>query len=230
MVIFAKLRELRRSPKKYIITIVLAVVVIVLGFYSYNVGGTRSKLDYNESLSEIAVTVNGVDITLRDMAFYVVYEEQEVERQALVYNPEKTLKYWNLHIDGEFVRIAARNAAIQMAIHDELFCQMAQKEGVELSEEELMYADNTLTDFWSDMQDFDQQNKIKLDKEVYGDIIKKAALAQKYQEIYAALQGERMDEYNFDGDLYKKLLEENTYSINKKVWNRIDVGNVSLRH
>lgn len=220
----------RKKTRKYILTVILGAIVIVLGWYSFNIGGTRNKLNYKDSLNEIAVTVNGEDITLEDMVFYVVYEEHEVELQAQVYNPENTNKYWNVHTDGEFIRVAARNAAMQMAIHDEIFYQMAQHEGIELTDEEIKYTMNTLDDFWSDLSEFDQRINLTIEKSVYEKALLKVALAQKYQEIYSQLQGESMAEFDFCGDKYKKLLEENSYDINTSIWKRVDVGNVSLRH
>lgn len=227
---FRALNDLRHSPKRFIITLVLAVLVIILGLYSYSVGGTRQKLKYNESLDSVAVVVDGEQLTLTDTAFYVAYEEQQVEQQALVYNPEKTNKYWNLHIDGEFVKIAARNAAIQMAIHDEIFYRMALDEGIELTDEEIQYARNSLEDFLYDMEDLNQQDKINVDRDVYEATIMKVALAVKEQEIYAASKGEKTEHYDFSEDAYRELLKKHDYEINKGVWNRVDFGNVTLDH
>ena len=97
MAVRDKIRAFRHSPKKYILTIVLAIIVIIRGIYAYNANGNRNKIDYANSLDKIAVTVNGQKLTLEDLAFYVVYEEHEVENEAQVYNPENTNKYWNMH-------------------------------------------------------------------------------------------------------------------------------------
>ena len=92
MAVRDKIRAFRHSPKKYILTIVLAIIVIILGICAYNANGNRNKIDYANSLDKIAVTVNGQKLTLEDLAFYVVYEEHEVENEAQVYNPENTNK------------------------------------------------------------------------------------------------------------------------------------------
>ena len=177
---------------------------------------------------EISEKVNDTKLTFEDLAFYVVYEEQKVEQDALVYNPSNTNKYWNLHVDGQFIRITARDSAMQMAIHDEIFYQMAVKENTELTEDEINYAKNTQIDFESDMEDFGQTDKLNVKQSVYNDTIMKIALAQKYQEIYAQMNGVSVDAYNFDGDSYKKLLKENSYKINKRLWKNVRFGKVSL--
>ena len=61
--------------------------------------------------------------------------------------------------------------------------------------------------------------------------MEKAALAQKYQELYASMQGEDTASYDFSGDAYEKLLENNyKYKINDEIWDRVDFGDVVLDH
>ena len=120
-----RIRRFRRSPKKYLVTLALSVLVVVLGWYSMQNRSGRDRLVYADSLDLVAAEVNGEELTLRDLAFYVAYEEAEVEERAIAYDPDDTIQFWNLHTDGVFIRNAARNAAIQMAIHDEIFYRMA---------------------------------------------------------------------------------------------------------
>ena len=122
-----KAQDAGRNPKKYILTIILGILVIITGYMSVQKGRKSQPLDYASSLDELAVTVDGESLTLRDMAFYVAYEEMEVEKQAVTYNPEDTNKYWNLHVDGEFIKLASKKYAIQMAVHDQIFYDMAQR-------------------------------------------------------------------------------------------------------
>ncbi len=105
-----------RKIRKHITTIILAVLAVIAGVYAYNYHDMKQNIVYNEHLEDVAVTVNGKELTLRDMAFYVAYEEMNVEKQALVYDSDNPNKYWNIHTNGEFVRVAARKAAMSMAI------------------------------------------------------------------------------------------------------------------
>lgn len=228
MGIIGKIRAFRRSPRKYILTIILGIIVIVLGLYSYNASSLRRGINYQECLDKEAVSVNGRSLTFRDVAFYVIYEESEVEDQAKVYYAENTKKYWNLHIDGEFVRVAARNAAIQMAIHDELFYQMAVADGIELSEDDEEALSLSQADFWSDVRDYDKHIKVGVTEEDIKGAMRKIAIAQKYQEIYAGLKNAEVSDYDFTGDLYKELLEKNDHKVNKELWRHINFGTVSL--
>ena len=93
MKVWEKLKAFRQSRKKYIITLILLVTLVALMIYGKDTGERRMKLVYSQALDEVAVTVNGTDLTLRDVAFYVAFEEEQVEEQACEYNPEDTSEY-----------------------------------------------------------------------------------------------------------------------------------------
>ena len=152
----------------------------------------------------------------------------EVAKQAIEYDEEDPKHYWNTRLNGTYVRVAARNAAIQMAIHDELFYQMAMQEGIELTDEEEKSYRMTEQDFWGDMVDAEKDIRLGVTEQDIAETMHKIALAQKYQEIYAALQNGEKDDYNFSEEAYKQLLEKQKYKINEKVWKRVSFGTITL--
>lgn len=224
------IREVISNPRKYLLTITLGFAVIIVGYYSFQRNENRRELEYRECLDQEAVQVNGNRLTFRDAAVYIAYEEREVESQALVYNDENSNQYWNIHTDGEFVRVAARNAVIQMMIHDEIFYQMAREEHIELTEEEQKLADNSFYDFWSDLVEEEKVSRLGVNRQDVQATMERMAIAQKYQEIYAAIQGEEAGAYDFAEKSYETLLEDNTYKVNEKVWERLQFGNITLVH
>lgn len=229
-VLWDHFREFRHGPRRYIITLILVILLVALGIYSYYHGKLQEPLNYAESLDQVVVEVNGTDLTLRQMAYYVAYEEMEVEKQALVYNADNPQKYWNLHVDGVFVRVAARNAALQMAVHDEIFYQMAMAEGEELSEDEVEALENYEEDFWNDLADYNGAEKLGITREDLHETMVRMAYAQRYQTIYAILQNAEYEDYDFTKEAYEILLEDNTYTVKKKVWSRIQFGSVIAGH
>lgn len=58
--------------------------------------------------------------------------------------------------------------------------------------------------------------------------MEKIALADKYQSIYAEMNQKEYEAYNFNGEAYEALLSEHKYSVNEKVWDRVDFGSVTL--
>ncbi len=217
--------------RKHITTIILLIVVVISGIYAYRYHqGQKQNIIYREHLDDVAAVVNGNELTFCDLAFYVAYEEQQVEKQAVIYDPDKPNKYWNVHTNGEFIRVTARKNAMSMAIHDEIFYEMAAKESITLSDDEKKSLENSQKDFWSDLLDVDGAAKLGVTQEEINAAMEKVAIAQKYQEIYAQLNNADTSDYDFSSGRYKELLEENKYQIKEKMWNRVGMGNVTLDH
>jgi hypothetical protein len=216
--------------KKYLLTLVLFVLLAFLLIRARNSRLGVDSLVYKESLDEVAVVVGDSQLTLRDMAFYVAYEESEVEETAELYDSENPENYWNARVEGGFVRVLARNAAMQMAIHDEIFYRMALAEELELTTEETQQAELVMQDFWSDLQDRDGQEKLGVTREELDTTVRKIALAQKYQDIYAQMNDQSYDDYDYTADAYLTLRDKQEYTIKENVWKRVGIGSVTLEH
>ena len=130
------------------------------------------------------------------------------------------------------VKVETRNTSIIVKTEngqdDELFYQMAMKEGIELTDEEEKSYRMTEQDFWGDMVDAEKDVRLGVTEKDIAETMHKIALAQKYQEIYAALQNGEKDDYNFSENAYKQLLEKQKYKINEKVWKRVSFGTITL--
>lgn len=198
-------------------------------YYSREQGRQRDALVYPDSLALVAAEINGKELTLKDLAFYVAYEEAQVEEQALVYDSDNPGKYWNVRTKNGFIRRSARNTVMQMALHDELFYQMAEDE-IELSEEDEKRLELAEQDFWEDLTERDADSRLGVTREDIYETMRKLTYAQKYQEIYAALHNKETEDYDFTADAYLALLEKQDYKIHKKVWERVSMGSVTLEH
>lgn len=211
------------------VAVFTAIAVILLATANYS-ASSKKPLVYEEHLGDVAATIDGEELTLDDIAFYVVYEEKQIEEQALIYNADSTKDYWNLHIDGVFIAADAKKAAIGMAIHDYIFYKKAVEMGMELDAEEEIYLENRIEDFWMDLFD-EQLERMPTTEDKINSSIYKMALAQKYQEYIALENGRLFHEYDWDGYDYTKLEEaEHKVKINKKVWNKVKLGDITLNH
>ena len=205
----------------------LAIAVLAYGVHSLHL---REPLDYAENLDAVAVTVDGEDITLRDMYFYVLYEEQVVEEAAEIYDDSQTRRFWNVHTNQSFVQEEVKDNIIGMAVHDEVFYQMARERNLVLTSEEKTRLDHRRDDFWADLYDV-QLDTLPVSYDEVNATMKHVALAQKAQGLLVdETEGVSYTGYNWDGKDYEQLLEEHDVKVNKKVWNRVIIGNVSLRH
>lgn len=93
---------------KHLVSIVLIAVVLVMLMRNNNSMTNARPLVYRESLDEVAAQINGEKLTLRDMAFYVGYEEYQIQQEALVYDPDDPNRYWSMRVEGGFMNAVAR--------------------------------------------------------------------------------------------------------------------------
>ena len=213
--------------KKNQATAILFLMAIVMGAFAWRSNNMKSSLVYNESLSKVAATVDENDLTLTDLAFYIAYQEKSIQEQAIVYDPENTRKYWNLHTNEGFMNEIAKEAAVDMAIHDEIFYQIADAEGVELDAEEIAYFENEFYDFCSDLEE-NQWIALGVTEETIRETMYKITVANKYQSILAEIKGVSYEEYNFDGAAYQELLAEHECEKDEEVWRRIPIGRITV--
>lgn len=218
------------SVKKYRVLWIFSIGMLILAIISIGESGSRQYLVYNESLNKVVATVQGEEITLLDFAVYVAHQEAETHKQAVIYNPDNTKEYWGLHTNGQFVRVAAREAAVQMAVHDELFYQLSKELEITLSEEELQVLQNDVDDFWYDLTDEGKEEKLGVTKQNIYDSMYKIAMAEKSQYIYARKDGRDFEDYNFSSEDYLEFLRNYEYSVEDDVLEHIDFGDVTLVH
>lgn len=218
----------KRRKYTHLFTLLLLLVVVGFSVGSWWQTKQRQQLVYPEALDKVAASVNGTSLTLRDIAFYVAYEEAEVEKQAFAYDAEHPKRYWSLHLNHTYVYAAARNAVIQMAIHDEVFYQMAVEENISLTDEEEQALADKEQEFWQDLVEDGKDAMLGVSEKDIAETLKKIAYAQKYQSIYAQMQDTSYEEYDFASDRYQTLLEKQDYTINKNVVKRLGVGTITL--
>ena len=207
---------------------VVAVSLVLAGAAAKNRTRKWEKVVYAENLDKVIATVDETPITLKDFGIYAVHEEKLVQQQALVYDSD-TKKYWNTHTNGGFLKITARDAAIDLAIHDVIFYGMAQEIGLSLNEEEQEYLANEQLDFWSDLEE-DQREKLAISKEEVEEALFKMALAQKMQQQFALEKGKDGSEYDLTGDAYQDMLKEHDVIKKEEMIDHIDFGNIILDH
>ena len=206
----------------------LAAALLVCVLFCMNGCGVRQKtIDFREHLDETVLELDGQKYPLRELAFYVAYEEQLIQEQALAYDAANPNAYWNTHINGHFMRVRARDEAMNQAIHDFIFYEMAVELGMELDQDEIDYATGRSEDFRMDLGEVGQMRLGVTGEELTEDLLR-MALAQKYQRLYAAMQNVPEEDYNADGAAYETLLGEHTYKIRDRLWEGVSMGHVTL--
>ena len=129
-----------------------------------------------------------------------------------------------------YVYAAARNAVIQIAIHDEVFYEMAMQEEIELTDDETQTLKARTNEFWQDLVEDGKDVLLGVQEADIAETMRRIAYAEKCQSIYAQMEGASYEDYDFSGDAYSKLLEKQDYSINKNVVKRLGVGSITLQY
>ena len=215
--------------RKLRVTVVLMGLVVMLAIAARQDRMRKQEIIYADSLDVVAITVDDVELTLKDIAVYVAYQEKTVQKDALVYDYEKPHKYWNTYTNQYFVRSLAEKAVRNMAIHDEIFYQMALEEGLVLDEREETYLLNEQQDFLMDLSE-EQMQRLGVSEEDLLASMRKIALANKAQSILAQSNGLYYKDYNYTGTVYELILEEHQVKVEESVWDRISVGNITVNY
>lgn len=225
--LWSAFRDWRHGPKGILLTIALFLLAIGAYYYGDHRSRYKATIDYPSHLEDTAVTVDGRALTLEDMAYYVGNREMEGQKQALRMDPDHPRSYWNTLVKGgRIVKEQTREQALQMAVHDEIFYRMAIRAGEALSGEEQQALLEHETDFWEDIEDFKGQKSLGITPKQLHAVMERIALAQRYQTIYALEKGADYEDYQYDREGYLELLKDHEYKVNKKVWERVDFGNV----
>lgn len=215
----------KRLKRKLIVNILIFMGVLV--FVSINTRAKKEKIIYANNLNQVAVWVNGEKLTLRDLAFYVAYVEKTTNEKARIYDRNKLKKFWNLHINGIFISVEAKKSVMEMAIHDEIFYQKALEEHKKLSLDEKDIAKGKAIDFWSDLTQ-EQKESLGIEEKDVIETMEKIALGEKYQQKLAEESTLDLKRYDAFGTEYKKIKERNKVKIYNALWEKVDVGNITI--
>lgn len=218
------------SMKKYRVLWVFVILFAGVMVIANETRLGRQNIVYYEELDTVVATVQDKELTLRDFAVYVAHQEAEVQDQAFAYDMSNTRKYWNVRTDMGFISQVARNEAMSMAIHDELFYQLYQEFNMELSEEELVIIQNNADDFWQDLVDEEKDLKLGIEQiDVYNTMYK-IACAEKAQMIYAGILAVDYTDLDYASEEFLSFLSDYEYKVNDSVLNRLDFGDITLVH
>lgn len=207
----------------------LAILLIALGGISLWSYEQTRPLEYAQHLQEVLLTVDGQGITLAECAYYIASTELAVEEQARIYDYHNPQSYWNLHINGEFVKIAAKQSVIDRVVHDEIFYRQALAEGLTFTDWELQSVSIRQEDFWADLTE-EQREKLGVSREEIDAAIEKAALAEKCQNEIAAANNSDYEGYSVGALPYETMLGEHSYEVDEAKWAKISFGNIILTH
>lgn len=214
-----------------IVVSIVAIFIIAVGIFSiYRVANI---FDFTKSLNDVAYTYQDHPVLLKEVAYYIMIEEETVNETALEYDAENPKSYWNLHISQTFVSEEAAKIAREYSIRDQLYSIEAKKAGIKLEKDEIseiqMKAETIAEDMTSK-----QQRVLQLTQKQIETALTQKALSDHY--VIALSEKNHLDKqekvlsayYGINSKFFKDLKQKYEVQINKKMWKQISLGDISI--
>lgn len=213
---------------------VLCIMVCVVLFMIIYVNNKSDDFKYSRHLDERVVSISSsasesdtVSIDMQEMAYYIINVEGNINDMAYQYNSKSPAKFWNLKVETTYtMRDYAKDLAMDSCVRDNIYYIEALKNGMELTEEEKKLASENayaimknLTGRQMDLSDFTYEV-------LYG-IETKLFIASKYADSLSE-NGYDKAELELEGSYYNELRSAYDVLVNEELWDKVELGNLSI--
>jgi hypothetical protein len=207
---------MRIKVKKSSVIAVLLLMLLLIGsirlsYYQYD---HTEEFVFSEHLDETAVEIDGEEIPLQELSYYIMVLEEKIEEMAVVYDEEDPDAFWRIYTNGDFLVNTAEELAMETCIKDNLYTMEAEKIRLTLDEDDETQIEEEVDTLCEEMTD-KQKQVTGLDKELLTQIKKKQYLSAKYE----LLAGE---------DAYDSVYAAHTVKINTKLWDKVKLGTITI--
>ncbi len=179
-----------------------------------------------DRLQDTMVTVDDTELKLDDIAFLILETESSVQKQAKAYNSEEPAAYWRLHVNGRFIKDMVMDGIIGTAVHDFLFCKLANEGGIELTAGEHDVIEQKASSYYAGLSTF-QKEALDLDEADILKAMERIGLAEKYSEFFCIEHRCEPEDARTDGAAYREFLKDYHVSVSS-VWKEVPIGRVTL--
>lgn len=204
-------KKKKNHMNRNVIICLISIVVLLSGYavlQKYRV--EKNQFRYEEHLSDIVVSVDGQAITLKEFGYYIYEMEAFFQEQAMVYNPDDPVDYWNTHfsagLDSGFVYNYAWDFAVKNCVCDVIYENMAHAENYALTQEEQELAKQYANTVFAEMNEL-QKKKLGVDIEDIIKVEERKLLVQRFVVDYA----KQVDISNYSGTLIEQLSSNGEY-------------------
>lgn len=228
------MKAFKNSTEKNKIFLVLIIVVgvILLLLLSSILFKDARRFVYSNNLDMTVVEIAGNDISLKNITYYIMIEEESVDESARAYNPENPLEYWNVNVSNRFVSSKAREVALDFFIHDYIFSILAAEDGIELTEDEEKDLGTKANTIFEGLTEKQLSTGITREDIIVAVTMK--TYADKYILKEAKANNVKMDEevlsayYGINSTIFKKLKKDYNVKVNDRNLEKIPMGHVTI--
>ena len=225
----------KKGVAVFFILFLLLVIVSCISLYRRY---KKAQFDYADHLADTVLQVNSEGIPLRRFGYYIYTVEDFVQKQALLYDPEDPIRYWNVHFaagpDSVFMRDYARKIALEVCVRDMIYAQLARKEGYTLSAEDEQKAFEKANTVFDGMNPA-QREATGLTREDVLSVEREKLLGEMYVTDFAASRdvtgyGDApQNALSYDGTYYLQVVKpQHSVVLNEELIQRIDMGTITV--
>ena len=223
------------NEKKIIIILAISSIIAIIGAQIYK---TSTAFRYEDHLDDVIINVDGEALTLREFGYYIYTTEEFVQKQAVLYDPEDHLHWWNTHfsagLNSQFVSELAMKTAINTYLSHVIYCSEAQREGIALNSSEEETARIEANEIYKKMSAA-KLEKTGLDEALIYEAVCRKELAAKYARNLALttdFSGYESDPgvlLGGDGDYFQSvILPQHEVVINEKLMKNLKMGRITV--
>ena len=222
------------SKKKQDIIIVACVIIIVLSlcailciYYSRK----KDEFIFNEHLDENVLTVSDdeytEEITLRELGYYIINVEGDIDDMAHQFNSDNLNAYWNVKLDKGLytTRKYAKDLVIDKCVMDNIYYIEAIKNNVTLTEKEEELASEDARLIFKNLTSR-QMDALDYSYEDLYNIMIKLYITSKYVNGLVE-DGYTMEEIELKGSYYEELKKAYSYKVDD-MWENVKLGNLTV--
>lgn len=228
------------NKKENIIILICAITIIlsiVMFFVIRTINANSSSFKFNEHLKETVITITptvkqdnstkiSCNIPLKELSYYILVCEANVNNTAYLYNPNNTNSYWNIYISNTFMKTIAKGTCMDMCQRDNIYYLEALKSNYSLDSNEEKLVLDEATYIYENLTG-KQVDATNLTLEDLYNIRYKINLVSKYINHLIDEDNYSIEALNVDGDYYSAI--SSTYTIDvSQVWNNVTLGNITI--
>ena len=224
--------DTKKKEQKLVWNVLLVLGVVVLGVFGICMYRWNNQFSYTKCLDEVVFVYDKHEVTLKDLTYYIMIEEEAVNSTAEKYDPNNINAYWNLHLDEGYVSEKAKETALNYCVRDFLYSYKAKKAGIELNDMVIAGLEQKAQEIYNGLTE--KQKALKLTQEDIYKALYNNQLADEYVLLMAERDKVTVTEavlsarYGINSYHFKKTKAELGFVLNKKLWAEISLGSITI--
>lgn len=214
--------KMNRAYLKNTICLLLCLATV------FSITGCKEKFNILKHLDETVVTVDTNDLLMSDMMYYIMVMENTVEGQALIYNSSDPKSYWNIHVNGVFMSVYAKEQVLNQAVYEEIMYNLALKDNISLTAADLKTISSTAGDKYDDMTNY-QRKATNLNYDNIVNAVTKSAMVDKYNQHLIDSGVISDSDSGIDGNYYLGLKDSHNIETNDALWEKVNLGDITIK-